>query len=267
MKIVMAGDVVGRDGRNAVIRQLPVLRQEMGIDFAVVNADNAAGGFGTTPRHNRELLDAGADALTCGDHVWDQEELRPSLDQDLRLLRPHNYPSGTPGTGVRVFDLPGGARIVLIHLLGQVFIRDHVNCPFACVEQELERWVLGRNADAIVVDFHAEATSEKMAMGVALDGRVSAVVGTHTHVATADAMILPGGTAYQTDLGMCGAICGGVIGFNPEVPLKSFRTKMRRAGRMTPLRGEEVFSGAVITIEEGKAVAIEPVRRTGQGRN
>jgi metallophosphoesterase (TIGR00282 family) len=264
MKLLLLGDVVGRSGRDAVVTQLPQLRREHGIHLAMVNGDNASHGFGIKPKHCEEFFRAGADVITAGDHVWDQPDIRGYLGQEKRVLRPHNFPASAPGTGIRIVELAGGAKVLVVHLLGQVFIRDHVDCPFQAIDTLLTQWKLGRDVQAIIVDFHAEATSEKTAMGMFLDGRVSAVVGTHTHIPTSDARVLPKGTAYRTDLGMCG-VYDSVIGFDPEAPLLSFRTKIRKMGpRMTPATGNAQLGGLIVTVNEQtglatKAEAISPV--------
>ncbi len=233
MKLAIFGDIVGGAGREYLIAQLPAFRAAYKPDAIIVNADNASGGFGLQPPHAEALLAAGADVLACGDHVWDQKALTPMLDQNPRLLRPMNYPGNVPGRGHVELKLADGRKLLVLHPLGQVFIKDNLNCPFQAVDTLLKGYRLGTTVQAIVVDFHAEATSEKMAMGQFLDGRVSAVVGSHTHVPTDDACIMPKGTAYQTDLGMCGVYQPSVIGFEPDAPLEQFTRKFRKI-RLTP---------------------------------
>jgi metallophosphoesterase (TIGR00282 family) len=264
MRILILGDIVGRSGRDAVVAALPDLRVSHKLDAIIVNADNAAAGFGATPEIVTALLAAGADVITGGDHVWDQKELRPTLAQEPRLLRPMNFPPTAPGRGVGLYTLPDDRKLLVMHPLGQVFIQDKLDCPFAAVDKELQRYRLGSPAvQAIVVDFHAEATSEKMAMGVYLDGRVSAVVGTHTHVPTADARLLPKGTAYMTDLGMCGDY-DSVIGFESAAPLAIFTQKIRKT-RMTPALKDASLCGAIIETDDrtGLAKTITPIKIGG----
>ena len=200
MNVLFCGDVVGRPGRDAVKRHLPSLRRELALDLVVVNAENAAGGFGLTERLCGELYDCGVDILTTGNHVWDQRQIIPYIDRDPCLLRPANFPKGTPGAGWRVHSV-GGQSVLVINLMGRLFM-DALDDPFARLDEILGEYRLGEDVAAILVDFHAEASSEKMALGHFADGRVSAVFGTHCHVPTADPQILPGGTAYQTDAGM-----------------------------------------------------------------
>jgi metallophosphoesterase (TIGR00282 family) len=253
MKILFLGDVVGRAGRDAVVKNVPLLRKELALDFVVVNGDNAAGGFGITPTLCREFFDAGADVVTGGDHIWDQKEIVPFLSTEKRLLRPHNFPERTPGSGQYLVALPSGKKIFVMHLLGQVFHKEHTNCPFATADKLLDGMNLGANVAAIIVDFHAEATSEKMAMGKYLDGRVSMVVGSHTHVPTADARVLPKGTAYQTDAGMCGDY-DSVIGFDAVAPLERFLTKITK-NRMEPASGEGIICGTLVELDDKTGLA------------
>lgn len=263
MKLLFCGDIVGRAGRDAVLKHLPALKREHAPDFTVLNVDNAAGGFGVSPELARELLKAGADVLTGGDHVWDQKEIVPYLAQEKRLLRPANFPDSVAGSGFGIFEAANGKKVAVLHLLGQVFHKEHAACPFANADKLLEGVRLGAGVAAILVDFHAEATSEKTAMGIYLDGRVSAVLGSHTHIPTADARILPKGTAYQTDCGMCGDY-NSVIGFAPEGPLKRFLTKVTKA-KMEPAVGEGTLCGALIETDDatGKARAITPLKIGG----
>lgn len=263
MKLLFCGDVVGRSGRDAVLSRLSALKQREKIDFTVVSVDNASGGFGVTPQVAQEFLRAGVDVLTAGDHVWDQKELVPFLAKEKRLLRPANFPEGTPGAGHGVFEAADGRKVMVLHLLGQVFHKEHAECPFACADRLLAGVRLGGSVQAILVDMHAEATSEKMAMGQYLDGRVSLVVGSHTHIPTADARILKGGTAYQTDAGMCGDY-DSVIGFQKDAPLSRFLTKIPRI-RLEPATGEGTLCGAVVETDDatGKARSITRVQEGG----
>jgi 2',3'-cyclic-nucleotide 2'-phosphodiesterase len=253
MKILFLGDVVGRAGRDAVIKHLPKLKREWQLDFIIVNGDNAAGGFGITPQICREFFEAGADVITGGDHIWDQKEIIPYLSSEKRLLRPQNFPDKTPGTGNGTYTTVNGKKIMVLHLLGQVFHREHTNCPFATADKLLEGVNLGANVHAIIVDMHAEATSEKMAMGQYLDGRVSLVTGSHTHVPTADARVLPKGTAYQTDAGMCGDY-NSVIGFQADAPLERFLTKISK-NRMETATGEGLICGTLAEIDDSSGRA------------
>lgn len=253
MRILFCGDVVGRSGRDAVLRHIPQLRREMAIDFVIVNGDNAGGGFGLTPALCKDFLAAGADVVTGGDHIWDQKEIIPALSSEKRLLRPHNFPECAPGTGYGMYTTAAGKKVLVLHLLGQVFHKEHTNCPFAAADTVLESVRLGGGVAAIVVDFHAEATSEKMAMGQYLDGRVSVVVGSHTHVPTHDARILPRGTAYQTDAGMCGDY-NSVIGFKPDAPLERFLSKVTK-NRLDPASGEATLCGLLVETDDATGLA------------
>jgi metallophosphoesterase (TIGR00282 family) len=254
---------VGRAGREAVVRKLPILRESLGVDFAIVNAENAAGGFGITRDVANELFAVGADVLSSGNHWLDQREILTFIGAEDRLLRPANYPKGTPGRGANLYQAKNGARILVVNLMGRVFM-DQLDDPFARVEDELSACPLGEGADAIVVDMHAEATSEKMAMGQFCDGRVSAVIGTHSHVPTADAQILPQGTGYQTDAGAC-ADYDSVIGMEKFEPLQRFTKKMS-SGRMTPANGPATVCGVFVVTDDktGLALSIEPVRVGGR---
>jgi 2',3'-cyclic-nucleotide 2'-phosphodiesterase len=263
MRVLFLGDVVGRSGRSAIIEALPSLRQRYRLDFVVVNGENAAGGFGITEAILGELLDAGADVVTSGNHVFDQRETIVFIERYDRLLRPINYPQGTPGKGVGMFKARNGAEVLVINAMGRVFMAD-LDDPFRAVEKELEACGLKSSADAILVDFHAEATSEKEAMGFFVDGRASAVIGTHTHVPTADEQILPRGTAYISDVGMCGDF-NSVLGMDKEEPLTRFLTKIP-GGRFAPALGEATLCGVAIDINDatGLARAIAPLRIGGR---
>lgn len=263
MKFLFCGDIVGRSGRDAVMKHLPALKAEHAPDFIIANADNAAGGFGVTPLLARELFNAGVDVVTAGDHVWDQKELLPFLSQERRLLRPANFPDGAPGFGSGLFEAKNGRKVLVIHLLGQVFHKEHAECPFRTVDRLLDAYRMPSGAAAIFVDFHAEATSEKTAMGHHLNGRVSAVIGSHTHIPTRDARVLSKGTAYQTDAGMCGDY-DSVIGFRPEGPIRRFLTKMPKI-RLETAENEGTLSGALIETDDrtGLALRIQPVQMGG----
>ena len=263
MRILICGDVVGRAGRTVVNANLARLRERYAVDFVIVNGENAAGGFGITPKICKELFDAGTDAITTGNHVWDQRDIIPHFDKEPRILRPDNFPAGTPGSGIGEYRDARGRKIIVLHLMARLFM-DPLDDPFAAMEKMLRTWRLGANADAIVLDFHGEATSEKMAMAHFVDGRVSAVVGTHTHVPTADAQVLTGGTAYQSDLGMCGDY-DSVIGIRKEISIERFVRKMPTA-RMEAAQGEATLCAVLVDTDDatGLAAAIRPVRLGGR---
>ena len=258
MRLLFCGDLVGRSGREIVLQQLPELRRRLQLDFVIVNGENAAGGFGITRKICEELYEAGADVVTGGNHSWDQKETLAFIDSEPRLLRPLNFPPGTPGRGAGLFTA-GQRKVLVINVMGRLFM-DPLDDPFQAVEQTLNRYRLGATVDAIVVDIHAEATSEKMAMGHALDGRVSLVVGTHTHVPTADAQVLPGGTAYQTDAGMCGDY-NSVIGMDKQVPIQRFTRKLPTE-RMSVAQGPGTLCGVFVETDDrsGLARRVEAVR-------
>ena len=265
MRLAFFGDVIGKSGRDGISDHLPGLKRDLKLDFVVVNAENAAGGFGITENTARELFMAGADCLTLGNHSWDQREALTYIVREPRLIRPANYPilSDAPGRGSNLYVLPDGRRILVTNILGRVHM-DAMDDPFAAVNRELDTAPLGIVADAVVVDMHCEATSEKMAMGHFCDGRASLVVGTHTHVPTADAQILPGGTAYQTDAGAC-ADYNSVIGNDKEEPLRSFNTKISQ-GRYRPAEGPATVCGVFVETDDrtGLAKRIEPIRIGGR---
>ena len=265
MRLAFFGDIVGRSGREGLAEHLPPLRRALALDFVVVNAENAAAGFGITEATAAELFAAGADCLTLGNHSWDQREALTYIVREPRLIRPLNYPalSDAPGRGSQLFETPAGQRILVIHLLGRVHM-EALDDPFAAVDRELTACVLGESADAIIVDMHAEATSEKMAMGHFCDGRASLVVGTHTHVPTADCQILAGGTAYQTDAGAC-ADYDSVIGNQKEEPLRRFTTRIS-GGRFKPAEGVATVCGLVVETDKasGLALNIQPIRVGGK---
>ena len=263
MNILLCGDVVGRAGRDAVKAYLPALKRDLAIDVAIVNAENAAAGFGLTERLAGELYDAGADILSTGNHVWDQRELIQYIAKDPRILRPANFPEGTPGAGWHLHPLGDGRNVLVVNLMGRLFM-EALDDPFAGLEAILAQFPLGRGASAIVVDFHAEATSEKMAFGHFADGRVSAVLCTHTHVPTADAQILPGGTAYLSDAGMCGDY-DSVIGMQKEPVVRRFVTKVP-GEKAKPAEGEGTLCGVFVALDAATGLArhIEPVRVGGR---
>ncbi len=262
MRLLFLGDVVGRSARNAVAQRLPGLVAKYRLDFVVVNGENAAGGFGITEEVFRSFLDAGADVVTTGNHVFDQREALTFASHQERFLRPANYPAGTPGRGAGIFLARNGARVLVVNVMGRVFM-DALDDPFAAVDRELAACPLGEQADAVIVDVHAEASSEKQALGHHLDGRATLVVGTHTHVPTSDYRVLPGGTAYQTDVGMCGDY-NSVIGMDKEEPLRRFLTKVP-GDRFTPAQGPATLAGIAVEIDDetGLATAVAPLRIGG----
>ena len=265
MRILICGDVVGRAGRKTITGNVPKLRERYDIDFVIVNGENAAGGFGITPKICDEFYASGVDVITTGNHVWDQRDIIPHFNKEPRILRPDNFPAGTPGRGVAEFRDARGRRIVVLHLMARLFM-DPLDDPFAAMTAILNTWRLGGNADAIILDFHGEASSEKMAMGHFVDGRVSVVVGTHTHIPTADAQVFPGGTGYMTDLGMCGDY-DSVIGIRKEISVERFVRKMPTA-RMEAAQEEATFCAVLVDIDDatGLATNMQPVRIGGRLR-
>ncbi len=266
MKIAFFGDVVGRPGRQAIMDHLPMVKSKLGLDFVVVNAENAAGGFGLTSAIAEELFAAGADCLTLGDHAWDQREALTYIEREARLLRPANYPQTTdvPGKGANLFTLPDGRRVGVLQLQGTVFMKQILDNPFQCAERMLATMPLASVTDALIIDIHCEATSEKMAMGHYCDGRASLVVGSHTHVPTADAQILPGGTAYLSDAGMCGDY-DSVIGMRKDNSIERFATQLPGV-RYQPAEGEGTLCGVFAETDDhsGLALRIEPIRIGGR---
>jgi metallophosphoesterase (TIGR00282 family) len=262
MKSLFLGDVVGRAGRDVVVENVPALRERLSLDLVVVNGENAAGGFGITAEICKAFYAAGVDIVTGGNHSWDQQQVIGYIDSDTRLLRPFNIAPDAPGRGAQIYTL-AGRPVMVINLQGQVFMEPNDN-PFRAVDKALDGARLGTTVQFILVDFHAEATSEKMAMGHFLDGRVSAVFGSHQQVPTADSMILNGGTAYQTDAGMCGDY-DSVIGMDKAVPLDRFAGRVVRA-RMTPALGEGTLCGVVVETDDvtGLATAVAPIRLGGR---
>ena len=257
MTILFVGDVVGRPGRTAVRNLLPELIEQYSVDFTIVNAENAAGGYGLTRTTAGELFDYGANCLTSGNHIWVQKEAYELLEEDERILRPANYPPGVPGRGAYLYMDSNRVRVGVINLLGRVFMQP-VDCPFRRGEEEVER--LRTEADVIIIDFHAEATSEKKAFGLFIDGQVAAVIGTHTHVQTADEQILAAGTAFISDCGMTGAV-DTVIGADKAGPLKHFLTGMP-ARFQVPKKGPCILSAVVVkcNTETGLAQDITRIR-------
>ena len=251
MRLLFIGDVIGKPGRDVLSAELKGLREKLGLDFVIANAENAAAGFGITRSVANELFASGVDVLTSGNHWLDQKEILTFIGEDDRILRPQNYPQGTPGRGANLYPTRGGGRILVINVMGRTFM-DPLDDPFAAVEAQLAACPLREAADAIFVDMHAEATSEKMAMGHFCDGRATAVVGSHSHVPTADAQVLPHGTGYQTDAGAC-ADYDSVIGMDKFEPLQRFTKKMS-SGRMSPATGPATLCG--VFIEDRKSTRL-----------
>ncbi len=261
MRLLFLGDVVGRAGRDAVVAALPGLRARLRLDLVIVNAENAAHGFGLTPEIARTLFSAGADVLTLGNHAWDRREIIPYIEGEPRLLRPLNFPPGTPGRGAGVFAA-GQRKVLVANVMGRLFM-DALDCPFQATRALLAGHGMGRTVDAVVLDFHAEATSEKQSFAHSFDGAASLVVGTHTHVPSADARILPGGTAYQTDAGMCGDY-DSVIGMQKAGAAMRFWKKLP-GERLAPAEGEAAVCGVFVETDDatGKALRVAALRQGG----
>ncbi len=264
MRLIFLGDVVGRSGREAVVQHLPALRARYLPDLVVVNGENAAHGFGITEDILQGLLAAGADVVTLGNHAFDQREALVFIERYPNLLRPLNWSQGCPGRGVALVETATGKRVLVMQAMGRVMIEPMLDDPFPAVARELDACPLGRACDAVLIDFHAEASSEKMAFGHFCDGRASLVVGTHTHVPTADHQILPGGTAYLTDAGMCGDY-DSVIGMEKTEPLQRFLRKLP-VERMRPAEGEGTLCGVAVETDDqtGRAVLVAPIRLGGR---
>jgi len=263
LRILFIGDVVGRSGRDAIVEHLPKAIADWKIDLAVVNGENAAGGFGITEAIYNDFIDAGADAVTLGNHSWNQKEALVFIERAPRLVRPINYMPGTPGRGAALIETRNGQRALVINALGRLFM-EPVDDPFAMIDREIEACPLRQAADAIVVDFHCEATSEKQGAGHFCDGRVSLVVGTHTHIPTSDHQILPNGTAYMTDAGMTGDY-DSIIGMQKAEPLRRFTTGIP-SGRFEPATGVATMSGIAVETDDatGLAIRVAPVRIGGR---
>lgn len=259
MRLLFLGDIVGRPGRLAVMDRLPGLRERWRLDCVVINGENSAGGFGITEAICDEVLGAGADAVTLGNHSWDQREAMVFIERQHRLVRPANYPPGTPGRGAALIETAKGARVLVVNVLGRVFM-DALDDPFAAIDRALDACPLGAAADAVVIDVHAEATSEKQAIAHYVDGRATLVVGTHTHVPTADHRVLPGGTAYQSDAGMCGDY-DSILGMHKDEPIRRFLQKTPGA-RFEPAGGEGTLSGIAVETDDrtGLALRVAAVR-------
>ncbi|MFO1140152.1 MAG: TIGR00282 family metallophosphoesterase [Paracoccus sp. (in: a-proteobacteria)] len=264
MRILYLGDVMGRAGRRAISEGLAALKQRLGVDFTIVNSENASGGMGLTGSHAKLILESGVDCITLGDHAFDQKDMLSFIETEPRIIRPLNYSKAAPGRGARVYEATRGRKVLVAQVLGQVFMKRPFDDPFSAIDTVLRTHTLGGLVQASVVDIHAEATSEKMAMGHWCDGRASLVIGTHTHVPTADTMILNRGTAYQSDAGMCGDY-DSVIGMDKAEPLRRFLTGMT-SERFTPAEGEATLAGVIVTTDDrtGLAKAVEPVRHGGR---
>ncbi|MBV9555742.1 MAG: TIGR00282 family metallophosphoesterase [Pseudolabrys sp.] len=262
MRILFIGDVVGRSGRSIVSERLPGLVSDWKLDLVVINGENAAGGFGITETIYNELIDAGADAITLGNHAWDQREALVFIERAPRLIRPINFPAGTPGRGAAMIDSKNGRRVLVMNVMGRIFM-DPLDDPFAAVERELAACALGSAADGIIIDIHCEATSEKQAMGYFVDGRASLVIGTHTHAPTADHRILPAGTAFMSDVGMTGDF-QSVIGMNKEEPLSRFLRKLP-GSKFEPASGPATLCGIAVETDDktGLAKRVAAVRVGG----
>lgn len=252
MRLLFLGDIVGRPGRQAVLNALPGLKRRYALDFVAINGENAAGGFGITEAILEDLLGAGADVVTLGNHAFDQKEALVFIARHERLIRPINYPQGTPGRGAVLIKAASGAEVLVINAMGRIFMTE-LDCPFRAIDAELTACPLKKGADAILIDFHAEATSEKQAMGYFADGRASVVVGTHTHAPTADERVLPNGTAFISDVGMCGDY-NSVLGMDVEEPINRFLTKIPRQ-RFEPAHGPGTLSGLAVEIDDKTGLA------------
>ena len=253
MRMLFIGDVVGRSGRNIVLDRLPKLVAEWKLDLVMVNGENAAGGFGITEAIYNDLIDAGADAVTLGNHAWDQREALVFIERAPRLIRPVNYPAGTPGRGAALVETKNGARALVINVMGRIFL-DPLDDPFAAIERELSACPLKTGADAIIIDMHAEATSEKQAMAYFADGRASLVIGTHTHAPTADHRVLPSGTAFMSDVGMTGDF-DSVIGMNKEEPLGRFVRRIAQ-GKFEAANGPATLCGLAVETDDATGLAL-----------
>lgn len=250
MKVLFIGDIVGKTGRDSVKGLLPMIVDKYKIELVIANCENAAGGFGITEKVVSEIFACGVHVLTSGNHIWDKKEALPYIAKEDRLLRPLNYPPGVPGFGTRLYTLPSGQKVAVMNLSGRVFM-SNMDCPFRCGSNEIKR--LREITNNIIVDFHAEATSEKLAFGHFVDGKVSAVIGTHTHVQTADEQILPAGTAYITDVGMTGPV-NSIIGVEKEQVIERFLFQIPK--KFEAARGKGVLSAVVVEIKDGTGQSI-----------
>ncbi len=261
MRFLFLGDIVGWTGRQAIAERLPGLIKRHKLDFVVINGENSAGGFGITEKICNDVIDAGADCVTLGNHAFDQKEALVFIERQPKLVRPLNYPQGTPGRGAGLYRAKNGADVLVVNALGRVFMHE-LDCPFRALDAELTACKLKQGADAVFVDFHAEATSEKQSMGFFLDGRISAIAGTHTHSPTADERILPHGTAYMSDVGMCGDY-NSVLGMDHEEPVNRFVTRIPK-GRFEPAEGQATLCGMAVEIDDTTGLALS-VKRLSLG--
>lgn len=261
MKILYCGDIVGRAGRNVIIKHIKEIKQKHKLDAVIVNAENAAHGFGLTPAIAQDLLDAGVDGIITGNHIWQQKEIYPFLDSNRQIIRPLNYPETLPGKGSQILNI-NGKKLLIAQVLGRLFMPP-INSITEPLDNLLKFYTLGKNIDAILVDIHGEATSEKLALGYYLDGKVSLVAGTHTHVPTADARILPQKTGYITDVGMCGDF-NSVLGFEPEAPVERLAEKLTAQNRLIPANGKEltVWGIMIETDQTGLCQNITQIRES-----
>lgn len=262
MRILFLGDVMGRAGRTGIAERLPALRRDWALDFVIVNGENATSGHGLSEAHAKLIFEAGADVVTLGDHAFDQKEMLSYIERETRIVRPLNFAKAAPGRGAALYKDGRGRKVLVVQALGQVFMSRNYDSPFSAVDEALKR--LAGQAQAVVVDMHCEATSEKMGMGHFCDGRASLVVGTHTHIPTADAQILDGGTAFQSDAGMCGDY-NSVIGMEKTEPLRRFVIGMPKS-RFSPAEGEATLCGTFVETDDatGKAKRVCMVRQGGR---
>ena len=263
MKLLFLGDIIGRNARDEIIARLPDLRKKYKLDAVIVNGENAANGFGITAQICDDLYKVGVDCITTGNHIWDQREIIPYIMNDPKLLRPINYPEGAPGKGTYTIQTAHGHKILVVNVMGRLFM-DAMDDPFAAVDKICRTYQLGKGVNAIVIDMHAEACSEKMGMAQYVDGRASFVVGTHTHIPTADAQILPKGTGYQTDAGMCGSF-DSVIGMESSIAIHRWTRKMP-GEKLRPAEGPVTLCGTMVNIDPGTGLCtrIEPFRLGGR---
>lgn len=265
MKILFCGDVVGRAGRDAVMGNLPYLKSKLALDFIIVNGENSAHGFGITSKICEAFFNLGVDVITTGNHTWDQKEIITYIDKQPRLLRPLNYPEGVAGKGFGIYENHKGQKVLVAQVMGRMFLNSLLDCPFRTMADLLKEYPLGKKGlEAVIIDFHAEINSEKMAFGHFFDGSASLVVGTHTHVPTADCQILPKGTAYMTDVGMCGDY-NSVIGMHKEEPISRFLKGINHM-RLVPAEGDATFCAVLVETDPqtGLAVKVQPIRIGGR---
>lgn len=261
MKILYCGDLVGRAGRNAITKHIQEIKDKYKLDAVIVNGENATHGFGLSPSNAQELLNSGVDAITTGNHIWQQRDIYPFLDENKKIIRPINYPDNLPGKGYQIIDIKG-KKLLITQVLGRLFMPP-INSITHPLDNLLKLYTLGKNVDAILVDIHAEATSEKLALGYYLDGKVSIVAGTHTHVPTADARILPQKTGYITDIGMCGDF-ESILGFEPQAPMERLAEKMTSQNRLNPSNGKtHTIWGVIADIDNnGLCQSIAQIKET-----